>query len=267
MILVCGIFTTGLKKPMRQMRQGGLVSGLLANIRCLSPFGLEILWYDRMRSNRCNPKRLTSVLIVVVGCAILLPFAITWTTSFKMAAEVCEERHDVKLLVLYAGEDYDYGKHATRFLFPKHAFNSVSTVVSFGGFLGWLFDRRQSTTKELDRKCKMLACIIVFNSTTFLTSSFSTTASASNSKPYNKVGSYYASRLLLNLFVQVTSLYICTTSLTLDTILDISSILLTGLAVVVPNVMCHRYLYVPPPPPSQLLLFHRSLSVCLAMHA
>jgi hypothetical protein len=107
------------------------------------------------------------------------------------------------------GEEFD--DNASRHIFPVHWLNSLALVVTYGGFLLWLFRSPHMASVEaahLDRTC----------------------------------GSFFTLNLLANFFITGTSLNNCTDGTVFKIMLSTYVLAGSGMSICGCNILCHRYL-------------------------
>jgi len=196
------------------------IQPVLSEVRALAakcdPICVEKRLHALVRREDGHSMTLAAVLTLMVGCEVCMPLFVTGELSFGAAEEECYERIYAVLAERHArDEDWDFDAKATRRLFPVHLYNSMSTVVSLLGFLSWLFFSPHASkgapggTCDLDRK----------------------------------LGSYHALRLLANMLMTASSLWNCSSSPIVDTVLSLAArFVFFGLSIIGTNLMSHRYL-------------------------
>ena len=117
----------------------------------------ELACFLTTRSETFHLQTFFAGLAAITLCVFLLPLLVTGTRSFGAASEECLDRTFARLNVTrwdvdsqYYDPEWDMGDAADWQLFPLHAFNSTSMLVSLFGLWVWLLFSPHLTA-DLDR--------------------------------------------------------------------------------------------------------------------
>ena len=118
----------------------------------------ELACFLTTRSEAFHPQSFFAGIAAITLCVFLLPLLVTGAWSFGAASEECFERNFARKNVTrwdvnsqYYDPEWDMDDVANWHLFPLHAFNSTSMVVSLFGLWVCLFFSPHLGAQDLDR--------------------------------------------------------------------------------------------------------------------
>ena len=118
----------------------------------------ELACFLTTRSEAFHPQSFFAGIAAITLCVFLLPLLVTGTWSFGAASEECFDRNFARKNVTHWDVDsqhydpeWDMDDAAVWHLFPVHAFNSTSMVVSLFGLWVCLFFSPHLGALDLDR--------------------------------------------------------------------------------------------------------------------